>query len=317
MKILLLGGCGYIGSIMTEHFLKSIFLKSENVTILDNLIDNQHGTLNHLCSFQDFHFIRGDVRNEGLLKKLVPRFDAIVDLAGYVGENACRINPWNAWQVNYEAVKNITKIKSKEQLFLFPMTNSGYGTTDGCVNCTEDTPLNPISIYGKSKVEAEKIVLDTENTISFRLATVFGMSPKMRWELLVNFYVSEACRNKYLIIFEKNFKRNYIHVKDVARCFEFAINNYKNLKYKVYNLGLNEANLSKEELALKVKKHLPELYIHFNEIETDIDKRNYIVSNDRINTEGFEARYDIDKGIEEIIKGYDLLGTERPSRFNQ
>jgi nucleoside-diphosphate-sugar epimerase len=315
MKILILGGCGFIGSVMTEHFLNLDF--ANNITILDNLIDGQRGTLNHLCYNHKFNYIRGDVRNEELLKKLIPQFDVLIDLAGYVGEYACRANPWDTWDVNFEAVKNICRIKSSGQLLLFPMTNSGYGATTGQVYCTEDTPLNPISIYGKSKVEAEKVVLDTENAISFRLATVFGMSPKMRWELLVNFYVSEALRNKYLIIFEKNFKRNYIHVRDVARCFEFAIKFSHSFKHKVYNLGLNEANYSKEELALKIKNHLPELYIHFNEVETDVDKRNYIVSNDRINNEGFKTAFDLDMGIDEIIKGYDLLGTERPSRFNQ
>ena len=196
------------------------------------------------------------------------------------------------------------------------MTNSGYGVTDGNIYCTEESPLNPISIYGKSKVEAEKIVIDTENAISFRLATVFGMSPKMRWELLVNFYVYEAMRNKYLIIFEKNFKRNYIHIQDVARCFDFAITKQAypllgirdRLKHKVYNLGLNEANLSKEELALSIKKFIANLYLHFNDIDTDVDKRNYIVSNERILSEGFTPMYKIDNGIKELIKGYELLG---------
>ncbi|MFI5157202.1 MAG: NAD-dependent epimerase/dehydratase family protein, partial [Chitinophagales bacterium] len=286
-----------------------------DVTVLDNLIDGQISVLNHLCHDENFHFIKGDVRDEKLLEELIPQFDILIYLAGYVGESACKVNPWDTQSVNVEAVKTICRLKSKEQRLLFPMTNSGYGTTDGTVYCTEESPLNPISLYGRSKVEAEKIVIDTENSISFRLATVFGMSPKMRWELLVNFYVYEALRNRYLLIFEKNFKRNYVHVQDVADCFEFAIN--KTMKYKVYNLGLNDANLSKEELALKIKSHVPNLYIHFNDIETDIDKRNYIVSNDRILTEGFKPWYGLDAGIEELIKGYNLLGSSRPSRFNQ
>jgi len=320
MKILLLGGCGYIGTVMTEHLLK----KEEDVTVVDNLIDGQISALNHLCHYSNFTFIKGDVRDEKFLKEIIPQYQAIIYLAGYVGESACRNNPWDTWAVNYEAVKTICSIKSKEQLLLFPMTNSGYGVTDGNIYCTEESPLNPISIYGKSKVEAEKVVVDTENSVVFRLATVFGMSPKMRWELLVNFYVYEAMRNKYLIIFEKNFKRNYIHVQDVARCFNFAIQKQlcsweegMKLKHKVYNLGLNEANLSKEELALSIKKFIPNLYLHFNDIDTDVDKRNYIVSNERILSEGFEPVYKIDDGIIELIKGYDLLGGSRPSRFNQ
>jgi nucleoside-diphosphate-sugar epimerase len=318
MKILIMGGCGYIGSVMTEQFLEDNLLeggKDHDVTVLDNLIDGQVGVLNHLCHDQNFHFIKGDVRDVRLLEELIPQYDVLIYLAGYVGESACKVNPWDTWVVNYEAVKTICKLKSREQLLLFPMTNSGYGTTDGSVYCTEESPLNPISLYGRSKVEAEKVVLDTENSISFRLATVFGMSPKMRWELLVNFYVYEAMRNHYLLIFEKHFKRNYIHVRDVVDCFDFAM--YKNMKYKVYNLGLNEANLSKEELALKIKGHIPNLYIHFNDIETDIDKRNYIVSNDRILSEGFKPHHDLDSGIDELIKGYNLLGSSRPSRYNQ
>ena len=317
--VLLLGGCGYIGSILSQLLIE----QEDEVTVFDNLIDGQAGVLSHLCHYPNFNFIRGDVRDEEALKKVIPDHKVIIDLAAYVGESACRLNPWDAWAVNYEAVKTICKLKSKDQLLLFPMTNSGYGTTDGNVYCTEDTPLNPISIYGKTKVEAEKVVLDAENSIVFRLATVFGMSPKMRWELLVNFYVYEAMRNKYLIVFEKEFKRNYVHVLDVARCFNFAIRKqidllglHEKLKYKVYNLGLNEANLSKEELALTIKKFLPDLYIHFNDVEIDVDKRNYIVSNNRINAEGFEALFSIDFGIKELMKGFNLLGGSRISKFN-
>jgi len=318
MKILIAGGCGYIGSVMTEQFLEDNLLegnKEHDVTVLDNLIDGQISVLNHLCHDENFHFIRGDVRDTRLLEELIPKFDVLIYLSGYVGESACKVNPWDTWSVNYEAVATICKQKSKGQLLLFPMTNSGYGTTDGSVYCTEESPLNPISLYGRSKVEAEKIVIDTENSISFRLATVFGMSPKMRWELLVNFYVYEAMRNHYLLIFEKGFKRNYVHVRDVADCFDAAM--YTKMKHKVYNLGLNDANLSKEELAMKIKSHIPNLYIHFNDIETDIDKRNYIVSNDRILAEGIKPRHGLDAGIEELIKGYNLLGSSRPSRFNQ
>ena len=319
MKILLLGGCGYLGSVLTGYLVD----RDYEVTVLDSLIDGQAGVLSHVCHSSNFSFIRGDVRDEDLLKKVIPQFDVIVNLAAYVGEFACRINSWDAWAVNYEAVKTICKLKSKDQLLIFPMTNSGYGTTDGTIYCTEETPLNPISIYGKTKVEAEKVVLDVENSIVFRLATVFGMSPKMRWELLVNFYIYEAMRNKYLLIFEKSFKRNYVHVMDVARCFEFTIRKqidplgmHFKLQHKVYNLGLNEANLSKEELALKIKEQLTDLYIHFNDLETDVDKRNYIVSNDRLNLEGFKAVYTIDHGIKELIKGFNLLGGSRISKFN-
>jgi nucleoside-diphosphate-sugar epimerase len=320
-KILIIGGSGYIGSILTQHLVMGEM--EHEITVLDNLIDGQWSLAN-LCHKPNFNFIRGDIRDTNLLKELLPKFEIVIPLSAYVGEAACRINPWDAQTVNTEAIKNLISFLSKEQLLLFPMTNSGYGTTDGNIYCTEESPLNPISIYGKTKVEAEKYVLDRENSISFRLATVFGMSPKMRWELLVNFYVYEAMRSRYMVVFEKNFKRNYIHIMDVARCFEFAIKRqtskigiWPKLKYNVYNLGLDTANISKEELALKIKKYVPDFFIHFNDFQTDVDKRNYIVSNARILSEGFKPIYDLDYGIQELIKGYDLLGGSKPSKFNQ
>jgi nucleoside-diphosphate-sugar epimerase len=318
-KILIIGGAGYIGSMLTQYLVNSEI--EYDVTVLDNLIDGQW-TLANLCYKPNFNFIRGDIRDTNLLKNLLPKFDVVIPLSAYVGEAACRINPWDAQSVNTDAIKDLVSLLAKEQLLLFPMTNSGYGITDGNIHCTEESPLNPISIYGKTKVEAEKIVLQRENSISFRLATVFGMSPKMRWELLVNFYVYEAMRSKYMVVFEKSFKRNYIHVMDVVRCFEFAIkkqtwSDKKRLQYNVYNLGLDEANISKEELALKIKEYVPDFFIHFNDFQTDVDKRNYIVSNARILSEGFKPIYTLDIGIKELIKGYDLLGGSKPSRFNQ
>lgn len=302
IKVLMLGGSGYIGSMMATYMTNY-----HDVTVLDNLVEKQWA-LAHLCHKKNFSFIRGDVRNKELMAKLIPQFDVVIDLAAYVGETVCRINPWDAWEVNTKIIKdNIIPNLAKSQLLLFPMTNSGYGTTDGTFYCDENTPLNPISTYGRTKVEAEKIVLDFPNSKVFRLATVYGMSPKMRWELLVNSYVYEAIRNKYLIVFEKNFKRNFIHIIDVAKCFDYAINNHSRMRYSVYNLGNDADNMSKEELANLVKEQVPGTYIHFNDISTDPDKRNYMVSNKRIMEDGFTPTTCIKDGVRELVQGYNLL----------
>ncbi|MEW5817608.1 MAG: NAD(P)-dependent oxidoreductase, partial [Spirochaetota bacterium] len=210
--------------------------------------------------------------------------------------------------VNLDAVRLINRLRSPSQLVIFPTTNSGYGTKSGDFFCTEDTPLEPISLYGQLKVQAEAELLETPNVISLRLATVFGMSPRMRLDLLVNHFVHAAVTDGYIVIFEKDFKRNYVHIRDVASCFRHCIEHAERMVGRPYNVGLSTANLSKEELALKVKEYVPNLYIHFSEVRNDPDKRNYIVSNDRLREAGFEARRSLDEGIKELLKGYRMIG---------
>ncbi len=301
--ILVTGGAGYLGSVLCETLLHSGF----QVTVVDNLMYGQH-SLFHLCANPGFDFITGDVRDEGLMGQIIKRADILIPLAAVVGAPACNRDPWLGQSVNFEAIRLLNRLRNPEQLVIFPTTNSGYGTQSGSIYCTEETPLEPITLYGQTKVQAEVELLGSPNTISLRLATVFGMSPRMRLDLLVNHFVYAAITDGYLVIFEKEFKRNYIHVRDVADCFIHCIRNRQRMVGKAYNVGLDAANLSKEELALKVKEYVPKFYIHFSEIGTDPDKRNYIVSNQRLREAGFEAQRSVDEGIRELLKGYRMMG---------
>ena len=302
-NILITGGAGYLGSILTEHLLA----KGHRVTMLDNLMYGEQN-LFHLCANPDFDFIYGDARNEPVIKGLVSKADVIIPLAAIVGAPACDLDPLMATSVNLDAIRMINRLRSPSQLIIYPTTNSGYGTKSGDIFCTEETPLEPISLYGQTKSEAEAAVLDSANSITLRLATVFGTSPRMRMDLLVNHFVYAALTDRYIVIFEKDFKRNYVHIRDVADCFIHCMENSANMIGKPYNVGLDKANLSKEELALKIKEHLPDFFVHFSEIGTDPDKRNYIVSNQRLRKAGFEAQRSIEDGICELIKGYRMLG---------
>lgn len=304
-KILITGGAGYLGAIFCEHLLG----KGYRVTVIDNLMYRQ-ASLFQFCNNPNFDFMFGDVRDEKLMGSIIKGVDVIIPLAAIVGAPACDLDPWMAKSTNLDAIKLINKLRSKNQLIVYPTTNSGYGAKTGDVFCTEETPLNPVSLYGKTKSDAESELLGSENAITLRLATVFGMSPRMRLDLLVNHFVYAAVTDGYLVIFEKDFKRNFIHIRDVADCFIFCIENFKKMVGKPYNVGLDSANLSKEELALKIKEHLPNFYIHFAEVGSDPDKRNYIVSNQRLREAGFEAKRSLDEGIEELIKGYQMMNRE-------
>jgi nucleoside-diphosphate-sugar epimerase len=302
-RVLVTGGAGYLGSILCEHLLDAGY----RVTVVDNLMYGQ-ASLFHICAHPGFEFVRGDVREEDLMQRLVKEADIIIPLAAIVGAPACKQDPWLAKSVNLEGVQLINRLRSPQQLVIYPTTNSGYGTKSGETYCTEETPLEPISLYGQTKVQAELELLETQNVITLRLATVFGIAPRMRLDLLVNHFVYAAVTDGYLVIFEKDFKRNYIHIRDVAACMIHSIQNADRMVGRAYNAGLDEANLSKEDLALKVKEYVPNFYIHFAPIGSDPDKRNYIVSNQRLREAGFVAKRSIDAGIQELLKGYRLLG---------
>ena len=302
-KVLITGGAGYLGSIMCGELLRAGY----RVTVLDNLMYGQH-TLFHYCADPAFDFVRGDARDESTVREQIKDADVLIPLAAIVGAPGCKLDPWTATSVNRDAIVMLNRIRSKEQLVVYPTTNSGYGTTSGDVHCTEETPLEPISLYGTSKVEAEQDLLASENAITLRLATVFGMSPRMRLDLLVNHFTYAAVTDGYIVIFEKDFKRNYIHVRDVADAFKHCIENRAEMTGRPYNAGLDAANLSKEELALRIKEYVPGFYIHFGEIGSDPDQRNYVVSNERLRQAGFEAKRSLDFGIQELLKGYRMLG---------
>ncbi len=302
MNVLITGGAGYLGSIMADHLLAA----GLQVTVVDNLMYGQSGPF-HLAAHPCFNFIFGDARDERIMAGLVSAADVIIPLAAVVGAPSCERDPVYARSLNLEAVQLLNRLRSPSQRLVFPTTNSGYGTKSGHVFCTEETPLEPISLYGKLKVLAESEVLGTPNSITLRLATVFGMAPRMRIDLLVNTFVYEAVRCGYLVIFEKDFKRNYVHIRDVADCFLYCIEHGDGMLGQAYNVGLDAANLSKEELALKIKTYVPNLYIDFAQIGSDPDKRNYIVSNEKLSKAGFEARRTLDEGIVELIKGYRMM----------
>jgi nucleoside-diphosphate-sugar epimerase len=303
MRVLVTGGAGYLGSILVEHLLKA----GHGVSVLDNLMYGQRTLFQH-CASPQFDFACGDARDEAALKPLIAKADVLIPLAAIVGAPACDRNPWLATGVNRDAVILLEKLRSPRQLIVYPNTNSGYGASTGQLHCTEETPLEPISLYGRDKVEAEQALLARPNTIALRLATVFGASPRLRIDLLVNHFVYAAMMDGYMVIFEKDFKRNYIHIRDVADCFMHCIANSAKMTGRCFNAGLDSANLSKAELALKIKEHLPKFFIHFSEIGADADKRNYIVSNARLREAGFEAKRSLDDGIIELIKAYRMLG---------
>lgn len=304
-KVLITGGAGYIGSVLTERLLDAGF----DVTVLDNLTYQQH-SLFHLAHHPNFSFVQGDVRDEKVMRSVLAGADFIIPLAAIVGAPACDRDPWLAESVNYGAVKILNDLRSQDQLVVFPNTESVYGAKTGSTLCTEDDPIQPTSLYGSTKMRAEEELLSSPNSVVLRLATVFGMSPRMRRDLLINHFVYAALTDGYMTIFEKNFKRNFVHVRDVADCFLHCIQNFKQMAGRPYNLGHEAANLSKEELALKIKEYIPGFYIHFSDIGSDPDKRNYIISSGRLRRAGFEAKRTVDEGIKELIKGYRMFGRD-------
>lgn len=302
LKVLVTGGAGYIGSILVPELLKENF----SVTVLDNFMYHQNSLLD-CCSNAGFSVVRGDARDEATLRRLLRDVDLIIPLAALVGAPLCDADVIGATSTNRDAVASLGKLSSKAQKIIMPTTNSGYGLGQEGTYCTEETPLNPISLYGVVKMEAEKIVLERGNGISFRLATVFGVSPRMRIDLLVNDFTYRAVNDRFVVVFEGHFKRNYIHVRDVAAAFLHAIRNFDVMKDQAYNVGLSEANLSKVELCSKIKEHVPNFVYLEAPVGEDPDKRDYIVSNEKIERTGFIPRYSLDDGISELIKGYTMI----------
>ena len=299
-SVLITGGAGYLGSVLTEVLLN----KGYRVTVLDNLIYKQTSVA-PFAYHPNFDFVLGDVTNESTLKSLVESHDVIVPLAAIVGMPACKAQPELTVKVNYEQVKNITQWVTKNQMVLIPNTNSQYGSSTEII--TEESPFKPLSLYAETKCDAEKAVLDSGNGIALRLATVFGMSYRMRMDLLVNDFVYKSLENGYLVLFESHFVRNYIHVRDIANTFLFMIENYDKCNNNAFNVGLSSANCSKLVLAETIKKYIPELVIVQNDFKQDFDQRNYIVSNAKLESFGWQPQHSLEGGIQELIKGYQLI----------
>lgn len=305
-EVLVTGGAGYIGSMLVPELLAAGF----GVTVLDNLMYRQN-SLAHACAHPRFQFVRGDVRISAAMKPLLARADIVIPLAALVGAPACERDPVSARTVNRDAILWMLQQTAASQLVLMPTTNSAYGTGEQANQCTENSPLNPISQYAKEKVEVEQELMARDNSISFRLATVFGMSPRMRVDLLVNDFTYRAVHDRFVVLFESHFKRNYIHVRDVARAFLHALSNYDRMKGGIYNVGLSDANLSKEELCQRIRRHLPDFVYMNAPVGKDPDQRNYIVSNAKIEATGFRPAHSLDDGINELIKGYQMLSNTR------
>ena len=300
--VLVTGGAGYIGAIMVAELLAD----GHKVTVLDNFMFGQ-SSLNHLCSDANFTPIRGDARDEGTLRPLVKGADVVIPLAALVGTAICERDQVAAVTTNRDAIITLTKLLGQNQRILIPTTNSGYGIGENGKYCTEESPLRPVSLYGRTKVEAEEAVLARGNAISFRLATVFGMSPRMRIDLLVNDFVYRAVNDRVVVLFESHFKRNYIHIRDVTRVFQHGIANFEDMRDQAYNGGLSDTNLSKKELAERIKGHVPNFVYLESPIGEDVDKRDYIVSNAKIEATGFKPVYSLDDGIRELIRGYGMI----------
>jgi len=300
--ILVTGGAGYLGSIMVPALLE----KGYKVTVLDNFMFKQN-SLAHVCSNQNFEVVRGDVRDKEIMKSLMKAVDVIIPLAALVGAPLCSEDKIGATTINHDAIEMMFNLSSKEQIILMPTTNSAYGTGDKDNFCTEESELRPISQYAIEKVEIEKRLLNMPNSISFRLATVFGMSPRMRIDLLVNDFTYRAFRDRFVVLFESHFKRNYIHVRDVARVFIHALENHDSMKGEIYNVGLSDANLSKRELCEAIQKYIPEFMIMEAPVGKDPDQRNYIVSNEKIENTGFKPSHSLDMGIQDLLKGYKMI----------
>jgi len=302
MRILVTGGAGYIGSVMVPELLR----KNHEVVVLDNFIYGQTSLLD-CCHDEKMTIVRGDARNKQLLAGLVKDADVIIPLACLTGAPLCNKDPQSAQAVILDAIKLILELRSKDQIIIYPTTNSGYGVGQKDKYCTEKSPLKPVSLYGRLKVDAENAILDGGNSVTLRLATAFGISPRMRLDLLVNDFTYRALYDRFLVLFEAHFNRNYIHVRDVVRAFIHVLDNFDRLKNEPYNIGLSDANLNKLQLCQEIKKHIPDFYFVEAEVGEDPDKRDYLVSNEKVEKTGFKPQVSLSQGIKELIKGYQIV----------
>lgn len=301
-NILVTGGAGYLGSILVPELLSA----NHKVTVLDNFTYKQN-SLAHVCYHPNFNVVNGDVRIKSTILPLIKKAEIVIPLAALVGAPLCDKDPIGAQTTNHDSMLTLFDLVGKDQWIMMPTTNSAYGTGDENNYCTEDSELRPVSRYAKDKIEVEKALMGCRNAVSFRLATVFGMSPRMRIDLLVNDFVYRAVYDRFIVLFESHFKRNYIHIRDVTRVFLHAIENFENMKGEIFNVGLSDANLSKRELCETIQKALPDFILQEALIGKDPDQRNYIVSNEKIEATGFKPKHSLGEGIAELIKGFSMI----------
>ena len=301
-RILVTGGAGYLGSTLVPELLAA----GHKVTVLDNFMYHQN-SLAHVCHDPGFEVVRGDVRLESTVLPLLKKADIVIPLAAYVGAPLCARDPVGATTTNHDAIVTMLKHASKHQRILMPTTNSAYGSGDANNYCTEESPLHPISHYAIEKVKVEKALMQHPNAISFRLATVFGMSPRMRIDLLVNDFTYRAVHDRFVVLFEAGFKRNYIHVRDVARAFLHGIDHYEKVNGQIFNVGLSDANVSKKELCEVIQRQVPDFTFIEAPVGRDPDQRNYIVSNAKIEATGYRPRVSLEAGVRELIKGFTMI----------
>jgi nucleoside-diphosphate-sugar epimerase len=305
-RVLVTGGAGYLGSILVPELLAA----GHQVTVVDNFMYEQN-SLAHVCADESFRIVRGDIRIASVMAPLIREAEILIPLAAYVGAPLCARDPFGARSVNHDAIVTMLEHVSAQQYVLMPTTNSAYGSGDDKNFCTEESPLKPISQYAIEKVEVEKKLMRHANAISLRLATVFGMSPRMRIDLLVNDFTYRAVHDRFVVLFESSFKRNYIHVRDVAGAFLHAIANRSRMRGQIYNVGLSDANVSKRELCEVIARHVPGFVFVEAPVGKDPDQRNYIVSNAKIEATGWKPRFSLDEGIQELVKGYAMLRNTR------
>jgi nucleoside-diphosphate-sugar epimerase len=302
MKILVTGGAGYIGSVLVPSLLRD----GHEVTVVDSFMYGQTSLLD-CCIEPNLTIVRRDVRDQTTLAPLVSRADAVLPLACLTGSPLCDKDPFTARAVNYDTVRWIADRMGSEQMLVFPSTNSGYGVGEAGIFCNEETPLRPVSLYGRLKVDLEQYLLDRGNCVTFRFATLFGSSPRMRLDLLVNDFTYRAVVDRFVVLFEPHFKRNYLHVRDGARAFRHALACYASMVGRPYNVGLSNANISKQELCQAIQKYVPEFTFMVAEIGKDPDQRNYIVSNARIEATGYATTVDLDAGLQDLLRGFQVV----------
>jgi nucleoside-diphosphate-sugar epimerase len=301
-SVLVTGGAGYLGAVLVPELLAA----GHKVTVLDNFMYRQN-SLAHVCHHANFAVVNGDARLAETLAPLVKSADLVIPLAALVGAPLCQRDPLAATATNRDAIATLSKMLSSDQRVILPTTNSGYGVGERDKRCTEESPLRPVSLYGRDKVAAEELALAHGNAVSLRLATVFGMSLRMRIDLLVNDFVYRAVNDRFVGLFEARFRRNYLHIRDAARAFLHVMENFEEMKGEPYNVGLSDANLSKLELCERIKLQIPEFTYLEAAVGEDPDKRDYIVSHAKIERTGFKTAYSLDDGIRELIKGYRMI----------